>query len=287
MKLKNERYEVCFVEKGGEILSFTDMQSGLQYMWQGDEAYWTGKNPTLFPIVGNTYSKTYTIDGKEYAMKNHGLIRQMNLKCIYQDEQKLVMSLDSDEETLSKYPFPFHYEIAYTLAGDTLHIDYRITNTGDRVMPFIFGLHPGFRCPLCEGERFIDYTLKFSKQENVEQVIFDPSGKVPYYMEKRSFDTWQCSYEEISKYATIIYKGIKSDEVTLSGPKGHGVRLNIKDFPYFAIWTAKTDAPFICLEPWYGHGDFSPLDVDFYEREDTQLLQPQETFSTSYSIQVF
>ena len=28
MKLKNERYEVCFVEKGGEILSFTDMQSG-------------------------------------------------------------------------------------------------------------------------------------------------------------------------------------------------------------------------------------------------------------------
>ena len=63
--------------------------------------------------------------------------------------------------------------------------------------------------------------------------------------------------------------------------------MNIKDFPYFAIWTAKTDAPFICLEPWYGHGDFSPLDVDFYEREDTQLLQPQETFSTSYSIQVF
>ena len=136
MKLKNERYEVCFVEKGGEILSFTDLQSGLQYMWQGDEAYWTGKNPTLFPIVGNTYSKTYTIDGKEYAMKNHGLIRQMNLKCTYQDEQKLVMSLDSDEETLSKYPFPFHYEIAYTLVEDTLHIDYRITNIGDRVMPF-------------------------------------------------------------------------------------------------------------------------------------------------------
>ena len=33
MKLENERYEVTFVEKGGEIYSFTDKQTGLQYMW--------------------------------------------------------------------------------------------------------------------------------------------------------------------------------------------------------------------------------------------------------------
>ena len=69
MKLENERYEVTFVEKGGEIYSFTDKQTGLQYMWQGDNDNWGGKNPSLFPIIGNTYTKDYQIDGKTYAMK--------------------------------------------------------------------------------------------------------------------------------------------------------------------------------------------------------------------------
>ena len=37
MKLENERYIVTFVEKGGRIQSFTDKETGIQYMWQGDE----------------------------------------------------------------------------------------------------------------------------------------------------------------------------------------------------------------------------------------------------------
>ena len=51
MKLKNDRYEVTFTTKGGEIESFTDLQTGIQYMWQGHPDYWTGKNPGLFPLV--------------------------------------------------------------------------------------------------------------------------------------------------------------------------------------------------------------------------------------------
>ena len=51
MKLENERYEVTFTEKGGEIASFTDKQTGIQYMYQGNTDFWGGKNPTLFPMV--------------------------------------------------------------------------------------------------------------------------------------------------------------------------------------------------------------------------------------------
>ena len=49
MKLTNNRYEVTFTAKGGEIKSFTDLETGIQYMWQGHPDYWTGKNPGLFP----------------------------------------------------------------------------------------------------------------------------------------------------------------------------------------------------------------------------------------------
>lgn len=51
MKLTNNRYEVTFTAKGGEIKSFTDLETGIQYMWQGHPDYWTGKNPGLFPLV--------------------------------------------------------------------------------------------------------------------------------------------------------------------------------------------------------------------------------------------
>ena len=139
MKLENERYEVTFTEKGGEIASFTDKQTGIQYMYQGNTDFWGGKNPTLFPMVGNTFSKTYEINGKSYAMKNHGLIRYMTLKQQEGEEGKIVMTADSDEQTLQQYPFDFHYEIHYTLSGSQLTIRYLITNTGEEVMPFSFG----------------------------------------------------------------------------------------------------------------------------------------------------
>ena len=55
----------------------------------------------------------------------------------------------------------------------------------------------------------------------------------------------------------------------------------------FAVWTAATDAPFICLEPWYGHSDFSEVKEDFYHREGTQILSAGQTFTTAYAIEVF
>ena len=86
MKLENASAVVTFCEKGAEIASFINKENGLQYMWQGEEAYWTGKNPTLFPMVGNTYTKTYEINGKKYAMKNHGLLRYVDFTCIKANE---------------------------------------------------------------------------------------------------------------------------------------------------------------------------------------------------------
>lgn len=287
MKIKNNRYEVTFCTKGGEIESFTDLETGIQYMWQGHPDYWTGKNPGLFPLVGNTLDGTYEINGKTYSMKNHGLIRYATLTCVKEDEKEVVMALDSDEETKKQYPFDFHYEVAYTLEDNQLTITYRITNTGTEEMPFTFGLHPGFNCPLCEGESFEDYTLRFDHTEKMKQLIFDGEKKKPYALADVELDHIPCSYDLIEKYLTLIYKGAKSSHLTLSGPKGHGVKISITGYPYLAIWTAKRGAPFICLEPWYGHADFSEVKEDFYHREGTMILSPSKTFTTAYTIQVF
>lgn len=287
MKLENERYEVTFTKKGGEIESFLDKESGIQYMWQGDEAFWTGKNPSLFPIVGNTYSQDYEIDGKRYAMKNHGLIRYAVLQEKQQEENRVSMELDSSEETLKQYPFPFHYEIAYELQGAKLTITYHITNTGTKDMPFSFGLHPGFRCPLCAEESFEDYVIRFSNPEKLQQLVFDLEKKKPYELKEVALQEIPCDYAQFEKYATLIYRGMKSAYLTLEGKQGHGVKMTIAGYPLLAIWTAKRGAPYICLEPWYGHADFSEVTEDFYHREGTMLLSAGKTFTTAYTIEVF
>lgn len=288
MKLENERYEVTFCEKGGEIYSFRDKQTNIQYMWQGDEEHWSGKNPSLFPMVGNTYSGTYEINGKEYAMKNHGLIRYATLTCTCQDDEKVIFELSANEETKKQYPFDFHYAIQYTLDGNKLTITYDIRNDGNEDMPFSFGLHPGFNCPLTSDETFEDYHLHFSNPEILKQMVMDKNKVEKPHIEtaKEAIQDIPLSYQWIEDYATIIYKDIKSAYVSLVG-KEHGVRVSCIGFPLLAIWTAKKNAPFLCIEPWIGHADFYDTKQDFYHREGTMILSSGNSYTCSYTIEVF
>ena len=59
---------------GGELVSLKD-GTGTEYIWQGDPAYWSGRNPNLFPIVGALKNGTVSIDGIPYHMDRHGFAR--------------------------------------------------------------------------------------------------------------------------------------------------------------------------------------------------------------------
>ena len=107
MNIENSRYRLEVANKAAEITSFYDKELNIEYMWNGDPTYWAGRNPILFPIVGNTYSKEYYIDGKRYAMGNHGLARHAHFEKINETENSITLEFCSDEETLKQYPFDF------------------------------------------------------------------------------------------------------------------------------------------------------------------------------------
>ena len=285
MKLYNNQIEVEFTSKGGEMSSLTSKITGVQYLWQGSDEYWMGKNPTLFPIVGNTFSTTYKIDGKEYQMKNHGLIRYADLECVKQSTTSITFQLKANNETKKQYPFDFVYEITYTLKESLVEISYVIQNVGKEIMPFTFGLHPGFNCPMLEGETFKDYHIDFECEEHLQQLISDSKREKPHYYEERTLSSIALDYTIFQKYPTLIYKGMKSSYVTLKGPK-HAIKMSIKGYPLLALWTYATDAPFVCIEPWYSHGDFEENDTPFAQREGTISLKTNEKFTTSYTIEV-
>ena len=284
--LENDFCRLECTEKGGEILHLFDKKKGMEVIYQGDEG-WSGSNPSLFPMVGNTYSKKYEIHGKEYAMKNHGLVRYAVLKG-EQKEDELVFTLTADEETLEKYPFHFRYEIHYSLDGAKVCVRYVIKNEDDEVMPFSFGLHPGFICPQKDGEAFEDYSVHFELEEDANQLLFDGSGNCekPIEIVSVHLDRWQCSYEDVEKFATIIYQDFKSSYVTLDYKEEPRLKVSFAGYPYLALWTHDSRSKFLCIEPWYGHGDFDKSCDDFYKREGTVVLDPEKVWECEYSIEL-
>src|SRR5699024_7385030 len=53
--------------QGGELISLTG-PDGTEYIWSGDPAYWAGRNPILFPIVGSLKDNTVYFDTKPHHM---------------------------------------------------------------------------------------------------------------------------------------------------------------------------------------------------------------------------
>ena len=269
--MENEEVCVLIDEHASEIHSFKDKKTGIEYMWQADPKYWTGRNPTLFPMVGSTWDKILHIDGKEYKTGNHGFTRHSDFTCIEHTDQKIVMELKDSEETLKEYPFHFTLHIKYTLEGRTLQIRYFIKNENDRVMPFNFGLHPAFNCPIEDGDSFDDYKIVFNKAEDID------------WLDTKMAATTELPLNKDALAKTVIIADPKSTMSSLTNGK-HSVDVAYEGYEWLAFWSP--NAPFVCIEPWHSHTDFDEVKVPFEEREGTIHLDAGKIFETSYSITI-
>ena len=55
-------------------------------------------------------------------------------------------------------------------------------------------------------------------------------------------------------------------------------------FPTIAFWSAGTEGPFICIEPWCGHADMIDHDGELTHKAEVQHLLKGETFSVGYTL---
>ena len=265
-EMKNETIFVSVSEHASEIHSLKRFDNDVEYMWQGDPAFWAGRNPTLFPMVGSTWDKILHINGKEYVTGNHGFTRNSDFVCTEHTAEKIVMELTESEDTLKQYPFRFRLRNIYTIFGDTLSVRNEITNTDDLVMPFNFGYHPAFNVPMKEGESFDDYRIVFDEPETV-------GGETVREMK----------LDRQALASTVILSSPKSSTYTLTNGST-AVIITAPGFPWCAFWSP--NAPFVCIEPWYSHTDFEKAEVPFEKREGTLLLEPGKTFQAGYDITV-
>ena len=79
--IKNDFLTVEIDTLGAELKSIVD-KDGVERLWQGDEKYWKGKAPVLFPISGGMKDRAYTYKDRPYSIPFHGLARQSEFEVV-------------------------------------------------------------------------------------------------------------------------------------------------------------------------------------------------------------
>lgn len=275
-KLGNERLEVKFQSLGGALSSIRD-RDGVEYLWQGNKAYWSGQAPVLFPICGSIRNnEARTLTGKKLKMPRHGIVRKKEFSCIGQTDRSLTFALDSDAGMYEQYPYPFRLEIEYSLVENEIRTSYRVMNKGREDMPFQIGGHPGFNCPLLPGECYDDYYLEFEKEETcdvptpvTEIGLIDVSRRNPFLKGQNKLFLSHGLFEKDA----VILDSLQSRTVKLlSKNQGKGIQVDFADFPYLILWSSANHGPFIALEPWLGLSTCSDESDVFEEKRNIQLV---------------
>lgn len=275
---------------GGELVSLHGAD-GTEYIWHGDAAFWSGRNPVLFPNVGRLRGGKYLLGGKEYELAQHGFARKCDFAVFERGEDFIEFELRESEETLAQYPFAFSLRIRHKLTDGGFTTTHRVENTGSEAMPFCIGAHTAFRCPVGEGERFEDYELVFDETETAPTMLLTPEGLISHcdtepWLEHS--DRFSPDYADFARLDTVIFDRLRSTGVSLRHREsGRGVHMDYTGFPMLAFWTpGEKRAPFLCIEPWQGCAAVDDEGSAFTDKRYCITLAPGEVKELSYTVSI-
>lgn len=286
-QISNEKITIQVDSMGAELRSLKKISTGLEYMWNADPRYWKRTSPVLFPLVGGLQDGVYRLDGREYPMGQHGFARDMEFKLKSQAAAEVWFVLESNEETLAKYPFPFILELGYELEDQTVIVKWRVKNSAKESMYFSIGGHPAFLCPIGEGTRQTDYSLCFDVPDKVVSSGLTDGliggNETEYKLRNGALPITESLFDGDA----LVIEHDQAHSVALVKPNGEAYLTVTFDAPLFGIWSPpKKNAPFICIEPWYGRCDRAGYAGDWRDREWMQALNAGETFAADYRVTV-
>lgn len=282
--IENKFLKVEVSTLGAEMQSIKSVKTSTEYLWQGDEEHWEGKAPVMFPVNVKFKEAHYTYKGKEYEMPDMGLAKISTFKMTDISKEEVVLQLESNEETLAKYPFPFRLEITYRLNGRKIINEFVVENTGDETMYFALGGHPGFRFPVKgKSERsqngfVFDKTYKIDRIEIAEGLVQE--NEIPFLKNENGF----AFDDERIPNAGMFLKKMPSRKIgigTIGGPTY--VTVDLKDFPNVNMWTPP-GMPFACIEPMLGHHDLQNTTMDIDKKTYLTALPAGKKKAYSFSI---
>ena len=287
--LKNHFLTVEVSGHGAELQSIR--KGDVEYLWQGDPAYWGRRSPVLFPIVGSVWEKRYRVDGKEFELGQHGFARDMDFQLVCKSETEVRYRLESSEETFAKYPFPFVLEIAYRLHDNKLDVIWDVMNPASGDLYFQIGAHPAFNYPDYSLESAERGYLEFDKTEGLQCIRIKEKGCVDamtkYPLEFPADGLLPIASDTFDAIDTIMLEDSQIGMVAMyRADRTPWLKMTF-DAPVVGIWSPPGKvAPFICLEPWYGRCDRAGYEGDYKDKDWVSRLAPGESFHASYTIEI-
>ena len=282
MTILNHKLTAVIHPKGAELKSLKSLDK--EFIWQGDPQYWAKSSPVLFPIVGTLHNNSYEHKGKKYHLPRHGFARDSVFEVLEKEESRVVFQLEEGAESLEVYPFAFRLKLIYELHENSLSTTYEVVAKEEDIL-FSIGGHPAFTVPHCPEFSFEDYALHFPKDEGLKRnklqdgLLMDSTVELPL-QENALRLNHSLFYED-----AIVLLSLQSEEIALTAKGRELLRFHFPGFPHFGIWTAK-DAPFLCLEPWQGHADFTSHNGHLAEKAGIVRLSAGEKWSRTWSVEI-
>lgn len=287
-ELKNDVIAILIDSHGGELKSLKKSDTGTEYMWCGDAKYWGRTSPVLFPFVGGLKNKEYKAKGKTYSMTQHGFARDMEFTLFSRTEDEIWFELNSNEDTLEKYPYEFTLKSGYRILGNQTEVLWQVENPGKEALPFSIGGHPAFNCPIEEGTKQSEYFVDFGDVDEVVSSRIGGNGLVTGCMDVYGLTDGKLALtENLFDHDALVIENNQIKTAALCKKDGTPYLKVIMEAPLFGVWSPPgKNAPFVCIEPWYGRCDSEYFDGTLEEREWGNVIAPGEIWKASYVIEV-
>ena len=273
-------------ESGAELQSIK--KNGHEYLWQGDPAFWGRRSPVLFPIVGSVWEKKYRVNGTEYEMGQHGFARDMEFSLVSASDDEVWYRIEYSKDTLQVYPWQFVLEIGYRLSGNSIEVLWKVTNPSDEDIFFQIGAHPAFNYPDYDAQKPERGYFVFDRSEGLQCVrikekgCVDAESRYPLILTDGAIPLDWKTYDEID---TFVLQDSQVSRVSLLRPDKSPYLTVTFDAPVLGLWSPPgKNAPFVCIEPWFGRCDQAGYEGDFRNRDWMNALAPGKVFSASYTI---
>lgn len=277
--ISHKHIEATINPVGAELSSLK--VNDVEYLWHGDEQFWSGRAPILFPIVGALKDGRMTYQGTSYEMPKHGIARHAKFDCVENSSDSVSLRLQSDSKTLQQYPWNFELLVHFTLNDSGMDIRYEVINKDEKPMLFTIGSHPAFALNIKDPTELANYTVTIDQSEPLDLYCLNDAGLLSTTAEPYGYviplsDT-------IFNDDALVFRDIKATSVKLSHNGQTMLTVNTGGAPHLGIWS-KPKAPFVCIEPWLGTCDFIDSDNQFENKPDLKTLAPGQTYEHGIGI---
>ncbi|MCT7628023.1 aldose 1-epimerase family protein [Aliarcobacter butzleri] len=279
-EIKNSFIKVQIKSFGAELNSLKKCDENFEYIWQANSKYWARHSPVLFPIVGRLKEDSYFYKNKKYSLSQHGFARDKEFEIVQNEADFIEFRLKSDEKSLEFYPFFFELNIGYKLDKNSLIVSYKVKNKSDEKMYFSIGAHPAFNTQVCDF-------LEFENIKTTKRYFLDEKGLIYKNQDLNLENSKLCLDKDLFKDDALVFNDSTIKQITLKNIENKSrVKVKFDNFPYLGIWSKPNDAPFVCIEPWFGVADDENSNQKIEDKKGILSLEKEEEFFCFYTIEV-